>query len=129
MNNSFSTFCSAADREITLLDVKLNKDNTLSLTYQLETLETIEHIHIPKLVLPINKHGVIIGYRATPYGWEKGFHYADIGFGEMQLVPDEKGNAWTVKVIEHKTKEMTLKEIEKKLGHKVKIVSEKGKSK
>jgi hypothetical protein len=50
-------------------------------------------------------------------------HTADIGFGDMQLLPDDDGNAYYVRVLETKTKEMTLDEIEKKLGHKVKIVN------
>ena len=41
----------------------------------------------------------------------------------MRLLPDETDSAFTVKTIKTKTKEMTLEEIEKKLGHKVKIVN------
>ena len=112
------------EHEVTLLDVKLNKDNTLDLTYKIETLETIEHLHIPRLVLPITNHSVSIDHKVIPYSTGAAEYYcADIGFGEMRLAPDDKGNEFTVTVVETKTKEMTLKEIEKKLGHKVKIVS------
>jgi hypothetical protein len=51
----------------------------------------------------------------------------DIGFGYMPLVYEDPRNKifYTETVIEEKTHEMTLDEIEEKLGYKVKIVSKK----
>ena len=40
------------------------------------------------------------------------------------VLPDEKGNYIYTEVIQEKTYEMTLEQIEKKLGYKIKIVSE-----
>ncbi len=43
----------------------------------------------------------------------------------MELLPDEDGNYFTCELIKYKTREMTLEEIEDKLGYKVKIVENK----
>lgn len=48
----------------------------------------------------------------------------DLGFGEIYCLSD---SSFTDKIVKYATKEMTLEEIEKKLGHKVKIVSDKEK--
>lgn len=40
------------------------------------------------------------------------------------LEPDSKGHCFTLTTIKKKAQEMTLSEIEEKLGHKVKIISE-----
>ena len=50
--------------------------------------------------------------------------YVDIGFGECRLEPDSNGRCYTMTTLKEKPQEMTLSEIEKKLGYKVKIVSE-----
>ena len=47
----------------------------------------------------------------------------DVGFGPARLDVDADGHAYYERVIKTKTKEMTLEEIEKELGHKVKIVN------
>lgn len=49
--------------------------------------------------------------------------FLDIGLGELPLKPGPDGKLFTVKQIEEYPREMTLEEIEKQLGHKVKIVS------
>ena len=41
----------------------------------------------------------------------------------LKLFPDEQGNECYIKELEKFEKEMTLKEIEKKLGYKIKLVS------
>lgn len=43
--------------------------------------------------------------------------------GNVYLQQDEKGVKYYIKELERFEKEMTIEEIEKKLGHKVKIVS------
>lgn len=43
--------------------------------------------------------------------------------GNIHLQPDEKGVKYYIKELERFEKEMTIEEIEKKLGHKVKIVN------
>lgn len=43
----------------------------------------------------------------------------------FNLLPDEKSHTYYVKTIEEYPKKMTLDEIEKKLGHKIELVSKK----
>lgn len=50
--------------------------------------------------------------------------YVDAGFGECRVEPDSTGKCYTMTTLKEKPQEMTLSEIEKKLGYKVKIVSE-----
>lgn len=44
------------------------------------------------------------------------------------LIPDEREHLYYIKCLREKEKEMTLSEIEKRLGHKIKLVSKKGDS-
>ena len=55
----------------------------------------------------------------------------DLGFGSLRLGICQggafKGSTYIMTTLEEKTQELTLEEIEKKLGYKIKIVSEKSK--
>lgn len=111
------------DRKITVKDAKLRKDMngySLDLKYTIETPSEISELHIPRLMLPISNRDIVINTDEYYYGGR--LCTADIGFGPCRLLESD-GRYCTVKVIEEKTKEMTLEEIEKKLGHKVKIVN------
>ena len=110
-------------------DVKLikNPNDTYSLDvkYLLETSETIREFHFPSIQLPLTTKQIQVGIVRGCFGQR---HYAgdiDVGFGYTTLNVDPAGNAYYERIIETKTKEMTLEEIEKKLGHKVKIVNKK----
>lgn len=50
-------------------------------------------------------------------------------FGETEhkCFPDEKGNYFYREVVQFKTIDLTLEEIEKKLGHKIRIISKEDK--
>lgn len=76
-----------------------------------------QEINYPRVYLPI--------FRTTlPY--VSSVHsdsLLDIGLGELPLKPGPDGKLFTVKQIEEYPREMTLEEIEKQLGHKVKIIS------
>ena len=49
---------------------------------------------------------------------------ANLGLHEdMEIYPNKNGDYFTLTVVKEKTYEMTMEEIEKKLGYKVKIVS------
>lgn len=50
-------------------------------------------------------------------------HHANIGYGKINL---SENTIFEDKIVKYAEKEMTIEEIEKKLGHKVKIVGEKG---
>lgn len=123
-----------------LKDVKLYKeDNTyfLDVTYLEDTDLYVKEVNIPKVLLPINNtFSLDISYEGeigSPRITEK---------VELNLPFDIKlpvykegasefsclyGHYFTEKIIKEKTKEMTLSEIEKKLGHKVKLISEESK--
>lgn len=112
---------SSRDTKITLTNVKLNNDQygySLALTYNIEDLGKVTELHIPKVSLPFKDYKLVI---ERPYAY--GNMFADVGFGRVELLPGDDKNYFTIKTIKEKTKEMTLAEIEKKLGHKVKIVN------
>lgn len=117
----------SADTSVVLSGVIVKKQyNTdiyeLELRYTLDSPGKVQELHIPRAVLPMNTKLINIERRSNnPYGPDD--YVADLGFGKMRLLPDVDGAAFTITTIKEKTKEMTLEEIEKKLGHKVKIVS------
>lgn len=113
--------------QIELKDVELIKEKDpliegqinyyFSITYIRTDRFGKQEINYPRVYLPI--------FRTTlPY--VSGVHsdsFLDIGLGELPLKPGPDGKLFTVKQIEEYPREMTLEEIEKQLGHKVKIVS------
>jgi hypothetical protein len=114
------------DEKVELRDVKLIKNNygyCLNLTYRVEDNTQIRDFNIPCLHLPISFKRFMIRTERDQF-FEN--YVADVGFGNMNMLPGSIGcdsPAYTIKTIKEKTKEMTLEEIEKKLGHKVKIVN------
>lgn len=113
------------DRKITIKDAKLRKDMcgySLDMTYTIETPEEINELHIPRVMLPISNKDIKFRHAREYYGGE--VCTVDIGFGPCRVLESNK-HFYTIKTIETKTQEMTLDEIEKKLGHKVKIVNKK----
>lgn len=117
------------DASIKLTNVILRKEYnsdeyTLDLTYTLDSPTMVQELHIPKVVIPLNTNLIKINrYDDFQCCHITQDYFVDLGFGEMRLSPDVNGAAFTIKTVKEKTKEMTLEEIEKKLGHKVKIVS------
>ena len=113
--------CNNKDTKAALTKVKLNNDQygySLALTYIIENLGEVTELHIPRVFLPFKDYNLTI---ERPCAYDDMF--ADLGFGKVRLLPGDDMNYFTTKVIKTKTKEMTLEEIEKKLGHKVKIVN------
>ena len=114
------------NEKVELKDVKLVKNSygyCLDMTYRVEDDAMVREVHIPYLQLPISPYIFEI-----QNDWDEycSFYTADVGFGPMRMfgtVVKDKGECYNIKVIKEKTKEMTLAEIEKKLGHKVKIVN------
>lgn len=120
------TYKNCKEEKVNLQKVKLVKDTWgyfLDMTYQVETPERIEEVHLPRVRVPINTEGFIL---RTDYGLLRPTTVVDVGFGDATLYPDKNQKAnvyYTIETKEIKTKEMTLDEIEEKLGHKVKIVN------
>lgn len=103
----------------------------IDLRYTEEDDRKITETHIPKIHIPLelgrinpfnisNADYVLGGCSLKMYEGVSTFRTED---GERESYPNV---LFAEKVIEEKVQEMTLSEIEKKLGYKVKIVSEKG---
>lgn len=124
-----------------LKDVKLYKeDNTyfLDITYLEDTDLYVKEVNIPKVLLPINDTF------SLDYTYNSEIDSLRITTKvELNLPFDVKlpvykkgasdfsclyGHYFTEKIIKETAKEMTLSEIEKKLGHKVKLISEEKKN-
>lgn len=71
-----------------------------------------------KLKLPINVKSIMVNSDIGAYGCRN--FYVNLGFGDLRCV-----NGIEYENIYKKEHEMTLSEIERKLGYKVKLVSEK----
>ena len=107
--------------KVDLIDLELGKDGMgyyLSPKYRVETTRDVKEIYIPKARLRINLHQVRIEIDPTCNDY-----VANLGIGKMRLYADKDGHVYYETIIEEKTVEMTMEDIEKKLGHKIKIVS------
>lgn len=115
-----------------LVDLQLHKEELvkniftyhLSAVYRCENNCGVYEVEIPRIELPISNDFNMKN--------EFGFygpcnHTIDIGFGDLTMISDEHGNKFYERLIKEKIHDMTLDEIEKKLGYKVRVVSEKGK--
>lgn len=104
-----------------LSNVELDYDNKngnyyLNLTYEGE--DEIGNTHrstIEKIKLPLYKNSTRISSRL----FQDSYIMVDVGFGFVPVFGDVKDE-----IICYAEKEMTIREIEEKLGHKVKIVNE-----
>ncbi len=111
--------------DLQLHKVELMKDVVtyyLSAVYRYETNCGVYEVDIPHIELPLwNDFNMKneFGY----YG--PCCHTINIGFGDLPMRSDKHGNMFYEKLIEEKIHDMTLDEIEKKLGYKVRVVSEK----
>lgn len=116
------------NEKTTLKNAELYKEDGryyLKLTYIVENASEIAEITCPKVELPLIPDKCIINHSTIFYGIvdpPKILLYNDV---ELTLFQDKKGMYYTKKVLEQKTHELTLDEIEKKLGYKVKIVNKK----
>ena len=101
----------------------------MSLTYEIEDEHVIKEIHIPKIAtcIPMDKE-LSISHSNNCYGR---ILDVELNAGSMHYqlfrakTEDAEDVYVTEKILYEKPTEMTLEEIEKKLGYKVKIVSEK----
>ena len=118
-------FTSCGGATLDLVDLKLHYDAKgdyyyLSAIYAYEDEGRVEDIRIHKALLPIDKHHVVINRSLN-----SSFPTCDIGLGELNLMANDDGQYVSAMVIKEKVHEMTLDEIEKKLGYKVKIINDK----
>ena len=111
----------------------------IDVTYNYETLEYEKELHIPKIKLPLNSSSLALihddgldhMYRGVPFYKPIDRYYIKAGTEcqmPVSIEYDEKYGqdiAYTEKLIREKTRDMTISEIEKKLGYKIRIVKEK----
>lgn len=105
-----------------LKDLQFYQENNayyLSASILHEDTKGVYEVCIPKISLPVNvnKPNMCITY-------EHGNNLVsiDLGFGELYAHPfDDKNSLFTYTCIEEKVHEMTLAEIEEKLGYKIKL--------
>lgn len=99
----------------------------LEATYEAECKREKGILHIPKIPLyiaDIPKINVYEDCDLMRYGIGRRLCEVDLGFGNIQLKDTSKNEHWfTYKRTEEKIEELTLEDIEQKLGYKVKIVS------
>lgn len=110
-----------------LKNVELKNDSEkgyyLCVTY--ETKDKYDNIHeeiIDKVPLPLYTNPLCISSKKTISFNQLEDTLMDIGYGDVHLFKDTK---IIDKIVKYAEKEMTIEEIEKKLGHKVKIVNKK----
>lgn len=136
--------------KVTLKSVRVYKDKTynsnheffLELTYEVENDKGVYEYIVPKVDLCINKsYFPRLEINSNLYPFHEAKDYIqfddDVTMPLMKktiTIKDLKGNDveckntyYVVRTIKEKTHKMTLSEIEKKLGYKIELVSEKGK--
>jgi hypothetical protein len=113
------------DEEFYLTKLELFKDEDdeyfFSATYHLEDDFGIKEIHFPKILAPISQTYIEVT--------DAGRDWAEVDLGgdvkTYAYCGGEHNAIFTETVIEEKVHEMTMDELEKKLGYKVKIVNKK----
>ena len=115
--------------KIELENLTLNEDKVghyLTAKFKVEDAHSIREVDVPKIRLRIVPDKVSLRTSNDPY-WSTSSSYINMGFGDLPLefVKNKDGLdiLYTESILEEKYTEMTMDEIEKKLGHKVKIVN------
>lgn len=109
-------------------DLQLYKENNkyyLSALLDEEDKRGYYEVSIPKIILPISFDCFVNNETDTYFGVPHRTVTIDLGFGGLYVEPfDDDNNYYTMKVLNEKVHEMTLDEIEKELGYKVKLKEE-----
>lgn len=102
----------------------------LKAEYLIEEEYRTVKLTIPKIYLPINEENLVINinHGCCYDSYIQPETTVDLGFGELHLdkVKDQDVTYYyKYEVIDERAEKMTLEEIEKKLGHKIELVSKK----
>lgn len=129
-----------------LQELKLYEENNFyyfDATYILENIDGTYEVHVPKIQIPFNLYNPTIsidrnGLYEDPifYGYHNIKDVAYIELEQDRLLIEKTNHTkheertktpvyFTMKLIKEKVYDMTIDEIEKKLGHKIKIVNKK----
>lgn len=114
------------DTKVKMKDLSLHKDSCgyyLTASYDIDDRESTRLLELHKIRLGVNERAVVMKTENSCDLWSR--PQVDIGFGFLDMNHDGTRDQvyFTETVIKEKVQEMTLDEIEKKLGHKVKIVN------
>lgn len=127
-----NTYNQNAKFNVDLISLTLGRDSRgyyMHARYRVEDTRSVREVDIPKIRLNIDEHCVVIDGDRDKFGPRDSLGlprvFANIGLGWCGLEYGDESNKvyFTETIIEEKTKEMTLEEIERELGHKVKIVN------
>lgn len=116
--------------KVDLTDLKFCQDERgyyMAAKFKVEDKHTIKELDVPKIRLRIKPDRVYLRAETCPYTYRTDV-WIDLGFGclPLEYVDHDGLNVmYTEKVLQEKYTEMTMDEIEKKLGYKVKIVNKK----
>lgn len=109
-----------------LKDLQLYKEDDkyyLSAIFDQEDETGLYELSVPKILFPIAPNcSMDIDVGTTIFG--ASYDYVAVDFGVVRLYAepiDNEGNLYTKKLISEKAHEMTLEEIEKELGYKIKL--------
>ena len=104
-----------------LKDLQLHEENHgyfLTAIYRHENDQGIYECIIPKIGLPIRTEPIVKIPMIDPRCvGDRDFPTIDLGFGDCIIFRDTKGHLFTEKLIKEKVHDLTLSEIEKKLGY------------
>lgn len=113
---------------MTVKDLQLYKENNkyyLSALLDHEDKRGIYEVSMPKIRLPIYSDCAINAESNNYFGTPHYTVTVNFGFGELDVESlDENNNFYTLTCLEEKVYEMTLAEIEKELGYKIKLKEE-----
>lgn len=121
---------------IKLTNVELKKDEMtggyyLDVTYEYEDNRGYYEMHFPHARLPFYEKDMPTLNRGMGIGWYSDSPNVSLYDNTLQLAKgkskhEEKGEYYyTIKTLKEKHHEMTLEEVEKKLGYKIKLVTKK----
>lgn len=112
--------------DLKLKDLQLYKEDNkyyLSAVFEQEDETGFYEISVPKILLPIAPNcSVDVDTCTTIFGVL--YNYVAVDFGVVRLYAepfDNKKNFYTKKLISEKAHEMTLEEIERELGYRIKL--------
>lgn len=126
-----SIFSEASSKK--LISLTLNTDGYvyyLTAVFEVEVPDGIYEVTIPKINIPIDVGQVDIDIFETPDLYSDPSVYSELkaifctGYNKFQL-DKQNGIFYQAKLIKEKTHDITLKEIQDKLGYKIRIVEEK----
>ena len=115
--------CEVTKIELYSEEVHNSKKYCFSVEYIEEDDKQIRKYRIPRIFLPISNNPTTSA--KSDIDTRKLEQYIDLGFGDLRMLPDKSGNTGYMEIIKEKTLDVTMEEIERKFGQKIRIVNKK----